>query len=149
MAKKKTSNRKSASAKARSIKARSTKPRGKGNALPPAGDIPEGMQQLGGGYAPTWKPAAEGEALHGIVTGGVRMVEMTIGRKKQERRCFELTTHGDEQRFTIWESAALGELFDQVTEHGEGLEVYVRYDGLGTAKKGQNPPKLFTCAAAA
>lgn len=114
-------------------------------ALPQAEDIPEGFQQLGGGYAPPWKPE-EKRVLHGPVTGGVREVEMTIGRKKQTRRCMEITAKKSGERFTVWESAALGALFDQIAESGEGPEVYIRYDGLGKAKPGQNPPKLFTVA---
>ena len=116
-------------------------------ALPSSQDIPEGFKQMGGGYAATWKPETEGESLTGFVTGGVRDVELTIGRKKQTRRCFEMTTD-DDQRFTIWESAALGELFDTVIEAGEGIGVYLRFDGYGKKKPGQNPPKLFTVAVA-
>lgn len=137
---------KKTSKKTRSSKSATARNR-KGNdaALPQASNIPEGMQQIGGGYAPTWKPEKPGESVHGHVVGDVRSVEMTIGRKKQERRCFEVKTkEGD--RFTIWESAALGELFDMVAD---GMEVFIQYDGLGKAKKGQNPPKLFTVAAAA
>ena len=116
--------------------------------LPKGSDIPEGMQQIGGGYAPSWKPE-EVPSIHGTVTGGVREVEMTIGRKKQTRRCLELTDKNTEQRYTVWESAALGDFFDVVAEAGEGGEYFIRFDGYGTAKKGQNPPKLFTVAAAA
>ena len=114
-------------------------------ALPASEGIPEGFEQIGGGYAPTWKPD-ELRVLHGPVTGGVREVEMTIGRKKQTRRCMEVTRKKTGERFTVWESAALGALFDQIAETGEGPEVYIRYDGLGKAKTGQNPPKLFTVA---
>ena len=114
-------------------------------ALPQGGDIPEGFEQLGGGYAPTWK-VEDHRVLHGQVTGAVREVELTIGRKKQQRRCMEVTAKKSGERFTVWESAALGELFDQITELGEGPEVYLRFDGHGKAKAGQNPPKLFTVA---
>ena len=114
-------------------------------ALPASEGIPEGFEQIGGGYAPTWKPE-ELQVLHGPVTGGVRVVEMTIGRKKQERRCMEVTRKKSGERFTVWESAALGALFDQIAETGEGPEVYIRFDGLGKAKTGQNAPKLFTVA---
>ena len=114
-------------------------------ALPPVEDVPEGFEQIGGGYAPSWKPE-EKRVLHGPVTGGVREVEMTIGRKKQTRRCMEVTAKKSGERFTVWESAALGEFFDQIAETGEGPEVFIRYDGTGTPKKGQNPPKLFTVA---
>lgn len=116
------------------------------SALPESEGIPEGFEEIGGGYAATWKPEEHGKLLHGTVTGGVRMVEMTIGRKKQERRCMEITQKKSGERFTLWESAALGELFDTITETGEGPEVYCRFDGYGKKKPGQNPPKLFTVA---
>jgi hypothetical protein len=115
-------------------------------ALPKAEPIPEGFEQIGGGYATTWKPEEHGKLLHGKVTGGVREVEMTIGRKKQTRRCMEVTQKKSGERYTLWESAALGELFDTIVDTGEGPEVYVRFDGYGKKKAGQNPPKLFTVA---
>lgn len=118
-------------------------------ALPAGSGIPEGMTQIGGGYAATWEPK-EGEALHGPTTTDVKEVEMTIGRRKQVRRCVEITDEASEQRFTVWESAALGDLFDSLAEAGKGTVVYIRFDGLGKAKKaGQNPPKLYTAALAA
>ena len=114
-------------------------------ALPTGESVPEGFEEIGGGYAPTWRPE-EKRVLHGPVTGGVREVEMTIGRKKQTRRCMEVTAQKTGERFTVWESAALGELFDQISETGEGPKVFLRFEGLGKKKPGQNPPKLFTVA---
>ena len=114
-------------------------------ALPSSETVPEGFEKIGGGYAPTWKPE-EMKVLHGPVTGGVREVEMTIGRKKQTRRCMEVTHKKSGERFTVWESAALGELFDTIVETGEGPQVFLRFEGLGKKKAGQNPPKLFTVA---
>lgn len=117
--------------------------------LPQAADIPEGFQQIGGGYAPTWNPEV-GDSLQGPTTSDVKTVEMTIGRRKQERRCVEITDGTSGERVTVWESAVLGQLFDQLVDAGEGTQVYIRFDGLGTAKKaGQNPPKLYTAAIAA
>ena len=113
--------------------------------MPASEPVPEGFEEIGGGYAPTWKPE-DLRVLHGPVTGAVREVEMTIGRKKQTRRCMEVTRKKSGERFTVWESAALGALFDEIATKGEGPEVYIRYDGLGKAKPGQNPPKLFTVA---
>lgn len=109
-------------------------------------DIPDGFTQMGGGYAPTWE-VEKRAVLHGSVTGAVREVELTIGRKKQTRRCMEITSKEGE-RFTVWESAALGDFFDHVTEAGEGGMYFLRFDGYGKKKTGQNPPKLFTIAAA-
>jgi len=118
----------------------------KAEALPPAGEIPEGFEQIGGGYAPTWKPEDGTRLLHGKVTGAVREVELTIGRKKQTRRCMEVTQKKTGERLTLWESAALGDLFDSIAETGEGPEIFVRFEGHGKKKAGQNPPKLFTVA---
>lgn len=134
---KKTSNRKPASASA---------------SLPQSQDIPEGMRQLGGGYAQTWKPEEPGESIHGTVTGAVREVEFKQGRKTVQRRVMELTSLDGENRFAVWESAALGALFDELSDMGVdsvGQQVYLRFDGLGKKKAGQNPPKLFTVALAA
>lgn len=118
-------------------------------ALPQGEGIPEGMKQIGGGYAATWAPEI-GDSLHGRTTSPVKTVEMTIGRKKQERRCVEITDDETGNRATVWESAALGDLFDTLVDSGEGTEVYIRFDGLGKARKaGQNPPKLYTVATAA
>lgn len=126
--------------------AKKTAPASAPAALPEADEIPEGFEQVGGGYAATWKPEEHGKLLHGKVTGGVREVEMTIGRKKTNRRCMEVTQKKSGERLTLWESAALVDLFDQIAETGEGPEVFVRFDGYGKKKPGQNPPKLFTVA---
>lgn len=121
----------------------------KAKALPQSADIPAGMKQIGGGYAPTWDPQ-EGEAIHGPTTSEVKTVEMTIGRRKQERRCVEVTDQDTGNRVTVWESAALGQLFDELAEAGMGTVVFIRFEGLGKVKKaGQNPPKLYTAALAA
>lgn len=113
-----------------------------------AKQLPKGYTQIGGGYADSWIPEDQ-PVLQGTVTGEVKEVEMTIGRKKTTRRCLEFTDAESQMVFTIWESAALGHFFDHVQEEGPGGEYFIRYDGLGKAKKGQNAPKLFTVAAAA
>ena len=123
--------------------------------LPEGNDIPEGMTRIGSGNAPTWKPEV-GDSLHGKVTDGVKVVEFTNKRKVKgkmveetvERRVFEVTDE-DGNRHAVWESAALVELFDQVAKHGPDLVVYLRFDGYGKKKPGQNAPKLFTVAVAA
>lgn len=138
-----------ANAKAKATKRSAAAALPQGGTLPQAGDIPEGFQQIGGGYAPTWDPK-KGDSIQGPTTGDVKVVEMTIGRKKQERRCVEITDVTSGERVTVWESAVLGQLFDQLADAGQGTEVYIRFDGTGKAKKaGQNPPKLYTAAIAA
>ncbi len=119
--------------------------------LPQAGDLPEGFDRLGGSNAPTWQPGL-GDSIQGIITEPVKEVEFTQkrtvnGKKVDEtvqRRVLTVTTE-DNQRHAVWESAALGELFEKALEL-ENLEVFIRFDGLGKKKAGQNPPKLFTVA---
>lgn len=121
------------------------------SALPSTSAIPEGMKQMGGGYAPSWKPETIGETLHGLVTGQVREVEFKQGRKVVQREVMEITSIKDETRTAVWRSAALGEFFDAIAALGDdfaGQEVFLQYDGLGKAKPGQNAPKLFTVALA-
>jgi len=119
-------------------------------ALPTSANVPEGFKQLGGGYAATWKPENIGDQLQGFISGVPREVEFKQGRKVVQRNVMEITDEAG-NRFAVWQSAALGELFDQVREMGEdaiGVQVFLQYDGLGKKKAGQNPPKLFTVAIA-
>jgi hypothetical protein len=105
------------------------------------GDIPKGMKALTSSFAATWQPEREGESLTGEL-GEVKTVTLQQGKKTVERRCVTVTPDkGD--AVTVWESAMLKPLFEDVEE---GDRVYIRYDGLGVAKKGQNAPKLFTVA---
>ena len=123
-------------------------PKAKAKSLPQGNDIPAGFNQIGGGYAKTWDPA-QGDTLQGPTTSAVKVVSMKQGRNTVDRRCVEITDTDSGERHTLWESAILRDFFDALEESGEGTEVYVRFDGLGTAKKGQNAPKLFTVAIAA
>jgi len=105
---------------------------------------------MGGGYAATWKPENVGDSLHGKVSGIPREVEFKQGRKTVQRNVMEVTDL-DGSRFAVWQSAALGELFEAIAAMGDaaiGQEVYLCFDGLGKKKPGQNPPKLFTVAIA-
>lgn len=119
---------------------------------PPA-NIPEGMKTLGSSYAKTWEPDV-GDSIHGTVTGGVRSVDMPKrGRMAATtRRVIEVTDVDTEARVAVWESAALGELFDTLDgreNNGEGVAIFLQFDGFGKKKPGQNPPKLYTVALAA
>ncbi len=135
---KKTSKRKPANATATAT------------ALPTSASVPEGFKQLGGGYAATWKPENIGDQLQGVISGEPREVEFKQGRKVVQRNVMEVTDKAG-NRFAVWQSAALGALFDEVRELGAdaiGVGVFLQYDGLGKKKAGQNPPKLFTVALA-
>ncbi len=114
-------------------------------ALPKGESLPEGFKKLDNTYAPAWEPEKL-RVLHGPVTGSVRVVSLTINGEQKDVRCMEVTRKKSGIRYTVWESAMLTALFDEIIETGEGPEVYIRYDGLGEAKPDQNPPKLFTVA---
>ncbi len=51
----------------------------------------------------------------------------------------------DGERFTVWESAGLVNLFSAIEEKAP-CTVWIHFRGFGTAKRGQNPPKLFDSA---
>jgi len=70
---------------------------------------------------------------------GVRTIEVKRGRKMEEQRLATVLTD-DDRLITVWESAMLRDLFDTAEE---GDRVAIIYHGLGKAKPGQNPPKLF------
>ena len=139
VSKKKKVSKKTASKKTASKKSAKT--------LPATTSVPEGFTQLGGGYADTWK-CEDQAVLMGEITGEVKEVELKRGRKTINTRVLEVTEHGTEKRLSVWESAALGGLFDHVASEGIGDNVFLRYDGLGTKKPGQNAPKLMTVAIA-
>ena len=122
--------------------ARKSKPATAAASLPASSSLPPGMKAIGSGYAPSWDVETL-RVLHGKVTSEVREVELKQGRKVNQRRCVEITNFEPEQRVTVWESAALGEFFDQLTELGSGIEVYLEFTGYGKKKAGQHPPKLF------
>lgn len=112
--------------------------------LPATSGVPEGFEKVGGSYAPTWKPEKEGDSITGEVTSLIREVEMKMGRKTNTRRVVELTT--DDGVYAVWESATLSNMFAEIDAQGPGATYYIRFDGLGKKKTGQNPPKLFTVA---
>ena len=77
--------------------------------------------------------------LEGI-WGKVRTIEVKRGKKMESARVCDVTVD-DGKRYTVWESAGLMAAFDEISE---GDEVHISFDGYGTAKKGQNAPKLYT-----
>jgi hypothetical protein len=104
---------------------------------------PKDMTIIQGGYASTWN-VEEMPILEGIVNDVPKTVTLTQGKKQQDRRCVEVRTdNGD--RYTVWESAALGPLFEKLVEEIP-CRVWISFKGFGKAKKGQNPPKLFDSA---
>ena len=125
-----------------------TKPAPRTSAAPatPAAQPPKGMKTLDGGFAKNWDveqlPILEGKVEHEVKT-----VTLNKGTKKEaDRRCCEVRT-ADGDRYTLWESAALVSLFEKLAETGAvPCKVWISFKGYGTAKKGQNAPKLFDVA---
>jgi len=103
--------------------------------------MPNGYKVIG--RAPNWNPekdpVVEGER------GEVKEVTMDAGTKKEREVRTFIVQDETLGAVTVWESGMLRDLFDQ-TEPGD--KVRIEYLGLGTAKRGQNAPKLFSCGVA-
>jgi len=101
--------------------------------------LPSGFTRVEG-FAQTW----DVEAMPVLIGtwGKARNIQVKHGKKMEDARVCDVETD-DGKRFTVWDSAGLRALFDTIQE---GTEVYIAYDGLGVAKKGQNAPKLYTVA---
>lgn len=121
--------------------ARKTKPR-KGK----ISELPKGYTSIGG-FGSNWpgEDTKPGQAISGVV---VEYDSIIVTRKRggknvqEEVHNLKLETE-DGTMFTVWESATLKALF---TEDYTDMEVWLRYDGLGKKKRGQNPAKLFNIA---
>ncbi len=122
-----------AKAKAKS-KAKSKKP---SNKTPV---VPEGYKAIG--RAPNWDiekhPIISGER------GPTSEVEFPPKKKGEKKRVVRTMVLNDAVigPVNVWESGMLRDFFDQ-TEEGD--DVRIEFLGYGTAKKGQNAPKLFQC----
>lgn len=101
--------------------------------------LPKGFTAIGGfGATFPGEKTKPGEAIRGTV------IEYHENIKTQHGVTANLKLEAkDGEVFTVWQSAALGILFD---EDYEGVEIWLRYDGLGKKKGKKNPPKLFTLA---
>lgn len=103
--------------------------------------LPEGFQAIGG-FAQSWEYEKE-PLLVGTITG---FREVTVKRGRKEEPVNTCTIEREDGTLvTVWESATLRGLFEQCEE---GQMVAIAYQGIGKAKKGQNPPKLFAVGVA-
>lgn len=116
------------------------------NSARKAPQVPRGMRLLEGGYAKTWNVDEQAE-LEGEVRSVPKTVTLNEGTKKEtQRQCVEVHTT-DGERYTLWESAALGSLFERLSNAKDlPMRVWLSFRGYGVAKKGQNAPKLFDVA---
>lgn len=107
--------------------------------------LPAGFKAISAG-GDSWKPNEVGASITGVLHSvkSVHFDEEKKGKKVvQEARDVNVytirTKDGDVQ---VWQSAGLKAL----TEVKKGRQVYIRYDGMGTAKKGRSAPRLYTVA---
>lgn len=106
--------------------------------------LPRGYKAVSG-FGESWpgQEPKKGVTLEGTLTG---FDEYKAPARKGEKhgRVVKIARieAADGRTFSVWESSGLRALFAQ----DEGAEVFLRFDGMGKAKKGQNAPKLYTVA---
>lgn len=104
--------------------------------------LPDGYKALNS-RAPAWKheeePVLIGERVR------VHTITLDKGTKKEREQRIMTVDSADLGQVAVFESAALTSLFDE-SEDGQG--VFIEFTGMGTAKKGQNAPKLFNTGVA-
>ena len=106
---------------------------------------PKGMREISGSYAKSWDVEKK-PLMYGIVKEKAKTVTLTQGKKQVDRQCIEVEEDETGERYTVWESAGLKNLFSALDEADLPATVWIKFTGYGTAKKGQNPPKLFDAA---
>lgn len=106
-------------------------------------ELPKGYTAIGG-FGQSWPNdnTKKGDAITGEV---LEYDEFTVTRNGKKQSAETLKLEADNGTvYTVWRSAGNGVLFDQ--DYTE-VVVWIRFDGLGPKKRGQNPAKLFTIAA--
>lgn len=105
-----------------------------------ASTLPTGYKVIG--RAPNWN--IEKNPIIAGPRGAVSNVEFPPEKKGQKKRIVRtmIVTDAEIGPVNVWESGMLKDFFDQ-TEEGD--DVRIEFLGYGTAKKGQNAPKLFSC----
>lgn len=104
--------------------------------------LPKGFTAIESGFSASWPDDATkiGDAIQGVVTG-----YRDVPRAKNKGGDTQVMSveQADGVTVSVWKSAVLKPLFE---EDFEGVEVWIRYDGLGKKKKGQNQARLYTIA---
>lgn len=115
------------------------------------GGAPEGFTKIETNLIGFWKPEIPGQFVRGYVGEAVEK----IGVDGKPNVFYSLTlTADDAGPFETREKRPIEATSGQMVGLGgkmlliflrgrEGKEVYVSYTGLGPAKRGQNPPKMF------
>jgi hypothetical protein len=116
--------------------------------LPEATPVPEGFRQISQERGILWDHE-DMPVMMGTVKGPIQTVTVQTPQGPQDRRLFLCEEKETEEVYAIWESATLTPLFTELESLDDiHVSVFIRFDGYGQKKPGQNPPKLFTTAVA-
>lgn len=104
--------------------------------------LPKGFTAIESGFSKSWpsEDTAIGDAISGIVTGYRDVPRPKSKGGDTQVMSIELD---DGSTVSVWKSAVLKPLFE---EDYTDVAVWIRYDGLGKKKKGQNAARLYTIA---
>ena len=101
--------------------------------------LPKGYEAISG-FGQSWPSddTKAGDMIEGTIT---EFDEVDVKRGKKTTTVQNMKVETKEgQVHTLWESAGLRPLF----EYEEGTIICVIFLGMGKAKRGQNPPRLYT-----
>lgn len=103
-------------------------------------ELPKGFTTITSGFNPNWPDEGTkiGEAIQGVI---IDYRDVPRPKNKGGDTQVAVLEKADGSQVDIWKSAVLKPLFD---EDYEGVEVWIRYDGLGKKKRGQNPARLYS-----
>lgn len=117
-----------------------------------SGDAPEGFRKIETHLMGFWKPEKAGQTVQGIVGEAVERIGLdgkpntfySITLTTDDAAPIKTREDGKTIAVTAGQMIGVGGKMLLVFLRGrEGKEVYLRYSGLGPAKRGQNAPKLF------
>lgn len=105
--------------------------------------LPKGFTSIGG-FGESWRPTKKGASLQGVMKGSktIKVERKRNGKTVKEPWTIYTIETNDGGEMQVGESSGLRAL----KSVKKGVEVFIRFDGMGKAKKGQNPPRLFTVA---
>lgn len=104
--------------------------------------LPKGFKALGG-FGENWPGDLKaGAELIGELIGIDKTKQSRKGEKKPVTVRIARIETKEGKTYSVWESWGTRPLMDLPV----GSQVYIRFDGMGKAKKGQSPPRLYTLA---
>lgn len=104
----------------------------------PKASMPKGFRQISGGNFPPVHDFKKVAILEGVVQE-IKTIATKIGRKAQDTRLMVIADT-DGVLTSVWESAALGGLFDEVKK---GDTVHIQFTGMVEVKGREQKMKGF------